>query len=234
VSRAALAAASAALIVLGVAAPASAQFDEYSRAGSDVASPEWFAAELRIGPYEPDAGAAFDDTFDDSGPLLELGLDVLVLRIPYVGHLGVGATLGWSRYTAGALVVGGDPNERADEETSLILLPLSFTGSLRIDVLARELGIPLVLVGRAGLSAIPWSSSTGEKDEGSGVSVGIRWAAQAALELDFFEPRAARALDEEWGINHSYLFFELYGSTASTSVPMGDPLTWVAGLGFVF
>ena len=55
-----------------------------------------------------------------------------------------------------------------------------------------------------------------------------------ALELDFIEPRAARRLDEDWGINHSYLFVELYGSLLGSSIPMRDAFTWSAGLGLTF
>ena len=57
---------------------------------------------------------------------------------------------------------------------------------------------------------------------------------QFALELDFIEPRAARRLDVEWGINHSYLFLELYGSLFGTSIPVRDTFTWSAGLGLTF
>ena len=55
-----------------------------------------------------------------------------------------------------------------------------------------------------------------------------------AFELDVIEPRAARRLDEDWGINHSYLFLELYGSLFGTSIPMRDTLTWSMGLGLTF
>ena len=42
-------------------------------------------------------------------------------------------------------------------------------------------------------------------------------------------------MDEEWGINHSFLFFELFGFEPSgKSLAVGDDLTWTAGLGFMF
>ena len=70
--------------------------------------------------------------------------------------------------------------------------------------------------------------------QGSGRSLGLRWGVMFALELDFIEPRAARRLDEDWGINHSYLFVELYGSLLGSSIPMRDAFTWSAGLGLTF
>jgi len=221
----------AALMALGAASPARAQFDEYARPQGAMASPEWFAFELRVGPYQPDGDASFDAIFgSDDGLLLESELDVLLLRIPYVGFLGIGGTIGWAHYSAGALQVG--TNARAQEETTLTLIPMSLLGSLRIDVLARELGIPFAFVGKLGMSIIPWDAETGGHQDGSGVTFGLRWGAQLALELDFFEPRTARALDEEWGINHSYLFVELFGSLADSPMPVGDHFTWVVGLGF--
>ena len=41
----------------------------------------------------------------------------------------------------------------------------------------------------------------------------------------------ARNLDDEWGINHSYLLFELFGSTADFG---GSSLAWTGGLGLTF
>ena len=36
------------------------------------------------------------------------------------------------------------------------------------------------------------------------------------VELDFINPARARSLDEDWGINHTTLFFEILGSTAKS------------------
>ena len=46
----------------------------------------------------------------------------------------------------------------------------------------------------------------------------------------------ARQLDEAWGINHSFLFFEVYGVVGNfnASLNTGTPLDWAAGLGFTF
>ena len=40
-------------------------------------------------------------------------------------------------------------------------------------------------------------------------------------------------LDQEWGINHAYLFFEYYGSAATGDLDL-SATTWAAGLGFQF
>ncbi|MEY4577076.1 MAG: hypothetical protein RL701_1779, partial [Pseudomonadota bacterium] len=57
---------------------------------------------------------------------------------------------------------------------------------------------------------------------------------QLALDLDTFEPGGARALDEEWGINHSYVFFEVqHFFPSAKSLEIGGT-SWLLGLGFVF
>jgi len=57
---------------------------------------------------------------------------------------------------------------------------------------------------------------------------------QLGLDLDTFEPAAARNMDEEWGINHSFLFFELFGFEPSNeSLPLTGT-QWAIGLGFTF
>jgi hypothetical protein len=68
----------------------------------------------------------------------------------------------------------------------------------------------------------------------SGRSHGFMWAAQLALELNFINPRRANSLDEDWGINSSFFFFELAGSDANSRAPVGDKLYFTGGLGLTF
>jgi hypothetical protein len=206
-------------------------------------SPERFALELRIGPYVPDVPAVagvhrgFTDAFgSDDGLLLAFEYDIYVWRIPFVGLIGGAFGFGWAGYDGQAFI---DDMNRADEITRLDLFTLPALAVLRVDVLARELSIPFVFVGKLGLDFIPWSTSTGDSSDASGFAFGLHWAIQIALELDFLDRARARSLDEEWGINHTNLFFELYGSSAGgaltgASLDIGDPLTWSAGLSFVF
>ncbi len=222
------------MLLVGVS-PAHAQyFDNEAPATHDFASPEAFALELRAGPYTPDAGPAFLQTFagDPNGPLLALELDVLPVRIPYVGLIGVGAGIGWAAYDAKAFVMG--TTDRSGESTSFTLIPVPVTAVLRVDVLWRRLHIPLMLTGKIGLDIEHWSASTGGTNDGEAFSVGLRWAAQAAFILNVLEPASAHNLDEEWGINNTFVFFEVFGSTASSTLPVGSGPTWSAGLGLMF
>ena len=210
-----------------------AQWSDEHRASHE--STERFFLEVGGGPYTPDIDSTFGDAFNtiysDAGPQLRLEFDAIIWRIPYVGPLGAGLGIGWIEFDAQACE---DPpcSGTTDDETKLSIVPLSFFALLRIDTLARQLSIPFVFTGKLGLDAIHYDASTSGTSQSKGFSVGLRWAAQAALELDFLQPRMARSLDEDWGINHTYLFFELFGSTASNGTPVGTKLGMWFGLGF--
>jgi hypothetical protein len=155
------------------------------------------------------------------------------VRIDYIGMLGIGFGLGWSKWSGAAMAA--DPGGAAGS-TTLEMVPISINIDWRWDLLARELDIPLVIEPKIGLDAVYWGTGTGGTGEGSGWSLGPRFAGKVALELDFLEPRAARQLDEEWGVNHSELFFELYYSMAGDfggQFPVSG-WGWAIGLGLTF
>jgi hypothetical protein len=197
-------------------------------------TPERMTIEFRIGPYSPSMSGndAFKTFFNsDSGPLLALELDVIGYRLKDILYLSGGAGIGTAGYHAKTLNSSG---MATSEDTSLSLLPLNLLAVARLDVLARKLSIPFILTGKLGYSWTHWSTDSGGSANHSGWSLGVLWAAQLALDLDTFDKRAARAMDEEWGINHSFVFFELFGFEPNgKSLEIGDR-TWCAGLGFVF
>ncbi len=202
-------------------------------------SPERFTLELRVGAYRPEhLGSTLTQSFGgDLGPMLALELGVHIVRIPYVGPIGILGGFGWAEWTgpAVALDASGAPIGGNAGNTTLWALPLTLAAFLRVDVLARELSVPLVLVGKLGTDIGYWQASGGSSADGW--SVGMRWAVQAALELDWFDERASRRLDDDWGINHSEIFFELYGSSMGNwngKLPIGTDLAWVVGLGITF
>jgi hypothetical protein len=219
-----------ALLSFLAASGASAQdFDETIHGDEIVIeSPERFSLELRVGVYQPDT-AAFDMIFDDLGPMLGVELDVIVFRLEDIGWLGVGGSFGWGSYSGFTLATDGTPT---NEETVLTLMPFPVLAVLRIDVLARLLDIPFAFQGKIGPDFVLWINDG--RTSTSNVAIGLRWAAQVALELDWFDRRAARGLDDEWGINHSYFFFEIYGSTAGGSMEVATPFAWTLGLSLTF
>jgi hypothetical protein len=204
-----------AVLVLPKAAEARAPdtFEEMYAKPTVIESPQWYALELKLGPYKPAAGgSAFSDTFGkDRGWLLGLELDFVLYHIPYVGTINAGAGWGWANYDAKALLAG-DSGGRSGETTEFTIYPMSALAVLRIDTLARQLNVPLLLTGKIGYDFVRWIAETGSRTDGDGLNKGLRWAAQAGLELDFFDRSSARALDEEFGINHTFLFFEYFES----------------------
>lgn len=223
----------AALLVLGaanqVAARAPDTFEELHAKPTVIDSPQWYALELKIGPYSPGTeNPAFKDTFgSDRGWLFALELDFTLWHIPYVGTINLGTGVGWSHYTAKAFNAAGG---RAGEKTELTLYPMSLLGVLRIDALARHTSVPLTFAGKLGYDFVRWKAETGGKTDASGLNKGLRWGGQVAFELDFFEMDAARALDQEYGINHTFLLLEYFESKTKGT---GDR-TFSFGLGAEF
>ena len=237
------------LAALMLLAPAFAQAqmeDDLTPVDRTFESPERYAFEFRIGPYEPDpdGNGTFELLYDDLGPLVIAELDVIALRLDEVLYLALGGWIGTGGFDGKALDCGdldaeacgaaADFDNRASEETSFQIIPLALMGVVRLDVLTKKVGIPFIFAGKLGYQWMHWDSETGANNDGSGWSLGLIWGAQVALDLNFFEPSAARSMDEEWGINQSTIFFELYGfDTTSDSLDLGG-LNWAAGLGFIF
>jgi hypothetical protein len=206
--------------------------DDYVTKPKSYDSPENIGLELKIGPYSPDVGnRAFKDIYqNDSGLLLRFEFDVIAYRLKDVLYFNVGAGFGWADYTGPAR--NQDTGESTGEEDDLEMFPLSLVGVFRCDALARLLDVPLIFTGKLGYIWFVWDNDKGGADVRNGISHGLVWAAQAALDLDFFDKSAARMLDDEWGINHSYLFFEVLGTNTLSGLPLDD-ITWSAGLGLI-
>lgn len=203
-------------------------FEENFARPALIDSPMWWALELKMGPYAPGKTGALRDAFgSDRGWMLTVELDVTVWHIPKVGQLAAGAAFGWAAYDAKARDTSGT---LTSEETKLTLYPMTALAVLRIDALARHTVFPITFAGKLGYELVRWEAKTGSRTDADGLNKGFRWGAQAAFELDFFERQAARRMDEEWGVNHTFLLFEYYQSlTAGT----GDH-TFQVGLGAQF
>lgn len=141
---------------------------------------------------------------------------------------------------------------RSGDQTALNLVPLALQLVYRFDVLAMRYSIPLVPYMKAGLAYYVWwiengggflsvaqvPSPSGSSVSGYGGTFGLVLNPGISLLLDILDPPAARALDNDLGINHTYLFFELNyakidGFGAANKLVLSD-LTWNAGLAFEF
>jgi hypothetical protein len=170
------------------------------------------------------------------------------------GSLGVGATLGfYNRFThsfafddASGMVSCMVPNcTRSGDVTNLYILPLSLLAVYRWDWLALRYHVPLVPYFKIGIAYYIWWITNGSgstsgfgKDAAFGGSFG--WVLHPGLSflLDVIDPAAARTMDAETGINHTYLFIELNyanvnGFGAGNKMDLSD-VTYNAGLSFEF
>jgi hypothetical protein len=215
--------------------------------GTQIHSPQNMAIEIRVGRYHPDV----DDEFSNSTPYKDMfgtdnryavGLEVdwQLLRIPYVGTLGPGLGLEYTKSSAAA--IDAATRERAGEDTALIIFPLYAVAVLRADYIARQTPIPLVPYVKAGVGGAIWRVTNGGgtayvgSSVGRGLSYGPQFALGAMLLLDVLDLEHARELDNEIGINHSYFFAEWYVSKlnafgAGNQMQVGTN-TWVLGLTF--
>ncbi len=158
------------------------------------------------------------------------------MRIPKLGTVGAGLGWGYTRSSANARFRAA-PNDVSAEDTNLSIMPMYGVGVLRVDYLARETVIPLVVYGKAGLGYGLWWSSNNISTLGKGHTWGTHFALGAMLLLDALDEHAAVELDNEWGINNTYFYVEWmkanldgFNHTGDHSVLHVGADTWVMGL----
>ncbi len=228
--------------------------------GTDVQRPErpdpsryrsaqYLAVELRFGPYKPKiddefgGGAGPYETIFGDSTRYQIGLEVdwQALRIPYFGTLGPGIGYGYTRSTAKAPIEStGEPSA---EDTSLWIMPMYAVAVLRVDVLARDFGIPIVPYVKGGLAYALWhSGAEGELDRdpngvaGKGSETGVHLAVGGMFHLNVFHPQGALDMDNSTGINSAYVFGEYFTSDVDsfdTGMQVGAD-SWVVGIAFEY
>ncbi len=218
------------------------------------ASPQRFALELRFGPYKPSidsepgvSGAPYQTVFGSSYRVLAaVEFDWQALRIPHFGSIGPGLSFGYTSMGAKAnfSTCPSSGSCQSAENTSLDVFPLYAVGVLRIDVLMKDFGIPLVPYGKAGAGLAFWRASNDAGTSsyggvaGKGHTWGTQFAAGLALSINWLDPRAARSLDSAVGINNTSIFGELMwanlnGFGGAGSLYVGTT-TFIGGLNLEF
>ena len=200
-------------------------------------TPEGFLVSLGVGSYRPDPGS---DSFNlvypsGNGPILLGEFDFFLYRIPFLGPIGIGVAGGWASYKGTGCLATSTPGTcvPSSDGAKFSLFPLNAMAVLRIDALARKTPVPFVFTGKVGYNSVFFKEEVGS-GRSSGRSHGFGWAAQIALELNFINERRANALDQDWGINSSFFFFELAGSDANNRAPVGDKFYFTGGVGLTF
>lgn len=215
-------------------------------AGLAQPSPRRGSFELGAGTYRPDVDAGlaapgpYEQVFGTSrGWMLRAG----VSRALYtkVGSLELGLRTGWFRDSGKGLIESDGGLVESGDETTFNVIPTSVTLTYRFDWLVERYGIPFAPYGRVALERFNWWVTDG-RDEWAKEGATNGWSATGGLAflLDFLEPGAARTLDRETGVNHTYLFFDVttthvddFGSSSSWDLS-DEELSLSGGLLFVF
>jgi len=226
------------IIVVGLLLPDHVRAEAIGEAPKEGWTPEGYLLSFGVGAYRPDPGSdAFNLVYPSGqGPVLLPEFDFFLYRIPFIGPIGLGINGGWASYKGSACESGsisGGSCIPSTQSAKFSLFPLNVYAVLRIDALARKTAVPFVFTGKVGFSSVFFNEDIGSGKQ-RGRSHGFGWAAQLALELNFINERRANALDEDWGINSSFFFFELAGSDANSRAPVGDKLYFTGGVGITF
>jgi len=218
-----------------------AEDDTLEQAKASYQSPRRFLFELRFGSYTPaidsefNGATPYDSIFHGAGLLFGGELEVELFQ--RFGTLSVGGRLGYFTKSAPALLKE-DPTKTSATETSISILPMAILAIYRFDYLAQRWRVPLIPYAKFGFNYNVWWITKAGSDTVKGGTFGWEFHAGGAFLLDVLEPNAAKTLDVELGINHTYLFFEysLYRADnfgSSTALHVGDS-TWTAGLALEF
>ena len=199
--------------------------------------------------------------------LTQLEFDYQFLHRWY-GNFGVGHTIGFYRRTSHSFAYNASPDgsptqacdntvanpcTRSGDTTALNVVPLSIMAVYRFDYLAQRWKIPFVPYVKIGLAYYVWWIENGGgflsiaqyTPPGSSSSQGgwggtLGWVVNpgGAFLLDVLDPSAAKTVDAELGINHTYLFCEFHyaditGFGGANKLNLSDT-TLNAGLAFEF
>ena len=228
-------------------------------------SPQNFNIELRFSPYTPRvdydpslSGTPYTSTFGTSARIeFAMEFDWEALRIPHLGTIGPGLSLGYTEMSALALLANPPAPPKSPysaENTNLAIYPMYAVVVLRADVLDREAHIPFVPYIKVGLGMALWRAyndggtssvpnGSGGTIQGQGHTVGTQVALGLSFDLNVLDAHTAREFDNALGVNHTYVFGEAYvagltGLGQSHAMYVGNGSftapAWAFGLAFEF
>ena len=177
--------------------------------------------EFRTEFYNPEVDSAFEsatpyETAFGTEFMWGFGGYVDYQLIQDYGSLAVGVGLSYKS------IVGEAAEAESDDETSLNLMPISAGLTYRFDMLAHKWAIPVVPYAKFGLIAAIWWVTNGKGDvantrnpvspyeerTGWSTTLGLYYGGGIQFLLDVFSDRMAATMDNEMGVNNSYLFVE--------------------------
>ncbi len=196
-------------------------------------SRRWGSFEIGAGTYRPNidsepglARPTFAQFFGNSdGWMFRAALSRVLLTYP--GSLEVGLRTGYMRRSGHGLQMTADGSTISDvpssDTTAFNVIPTTITVTYRLDMLPERYHVPLAPYVRLALERYNWWVTKGDGGSArNGATNGYSAAAGLALQLDIFDRQAARELQSESGIDHTYLFAEIgkswiddFGSSSS-------------------
>lgn len=211
-------------------------------------SPKWGTFEFRLANYRPDidsefggAKSPYSDAFGTKRGWFPKVLGSYTLFDRFV-QVDVGLGTGWFRAKGkGTFPVAYNGSTASRDNTTFSIIPATLALTVRVDGFAERWPIPLDVYGRVALERYNWliTNGNGTVTE-KGATNGWSMAGGVSFLLDFVDPMLARELDNDSGVNHTWLFFEVeknavddFGS--KTSWILSDSrLTLAGGLRMVF
>ena len=208
-------------------------------------SPKWGTFELRLDSYRPDVDSEFNgartpyaDDFSKKRGWFPKILGSYTLLDRFV-QVDVGVGTGWfrakgkGRYDSTGAV--------SPDNTTFSIIPATLALTVRLDGFAERWPIPFGLYGRAALERYHWLITDGAGTiTKKGATNGWSVAGGVSFLLDFVDPMLAREMDNESGVNHTWVYFEVeknvvddFGSKRSW-ILSDERLTLGGGLRMVF
>ncbi len=192
-------------------------------------SPRVGSFELGAGTYRPDIDSAFaapgpyQQVFGSGrGWMLRAGVSKALYT--QFGSLELGIRSGWFRDKGKGLIDSGGTLVKSGDETTFNVVPTSLMLTYRFDWLVERHGIPFAPYGRVAFERYNWWITDGQGHwSKEGGTNGWSVTGGLAFLLDVIEPGAARELDRETGVNHTYLFFDV---TKSKVDDFGSSKSW--------
>ncbi len=209
-----------------------------------AASPRWGAFDVGVLTYRPNIDAEFSSgtgpyqTIFGGGRGVMFTLGISRALFTKVGSLELGLRTGYFRDT-GKGVVSGTTTPSGDD-TTFHVIPTSLALTYRFDWLADRWNVPLAPYGRVAFERYNWWVSGSGSSSHEGATNGWSAAGGLAFLLDFLDPGLARELDQDSGVNHTYIFAEVVRSSiddfgSSKSWDLSDEKVSLGfGLLFVF
>jgi hypothetical protein len=200
---------------------------------------------LMLGGYTPDVDAGLSQVpYQDSfgkGNMLLFQLEVDHFLYQGIGTFGVGASIGYGEKYGFAHDT--QTGAASAERIALKLVPLRLLALYRFDYAAFHWHVPLVPYVKVALGFTPWWALKGGNVEyyqgkrGAGGEWGFGLTGGLAFELDVLQPRLAKDLQADTGIDHTYLFaeyrYERIDDWGKGGLNLSDN-HWMFGLAFDF